>query len=58
MFEDDNYYGSINQDKEREQKLMQDRRDRTHKRGLYYFILFWLIFMISPKYILSNEYKE
>lgn len=54
MFEDDNYYGSINQDKEREQKLMQDRRDRTHKRGLYYFILFWLTILSIPLTFLGS----
>ena len=53
MFEDDNYYGSINQDKEREQKLMQDRRDRTHKRGVYFSIIFWMTILSIPLTVIA-----
>ena len=46
----DNYpnYDSIHSDREREEKLMQDKKDRCHKRGKLYFVLFWLSAFGTP----------
>lgn len=48
MFENYPNYDSINADREREEKLMQDKRERCHKRGKLYFVLFWLSVLGTP----------
>ncbi|MBO6089218.1 MAG: hypothetical protein J6P37_02750 [Lachnospiraceae bacterium] len=48
MFENYPNYDSINADREREEKLMQDKRERCHKRGKLYFVLFWLTVLGTP----------
>jgi len=48
MFENYSNYDSITADREREEKLMQDKRERCHKRGKLYFILFWLTVIGTP----------
>ena len=46
----DNYpnYDSINSDREREEKLMEDKRERCHKIGKLYSVLFWLTVLGTP----------
>ena len=48
MFENYSNYDSITADREREEKLMQDKRERCHKEGKLYFILFWLTVLGTP----------
>jgi len=48
MFENYSNYDSITADREREEKLMQDKRERCHKRGKLYFVLFWLSVLGTP----------
>ena len=48
MFENYPNYDSINSDREREEKLMQDKKDRCHKNGKLYLIFSFLSVLGTP----------
>lgn len=54
MFDNYTNYDSLSSDREREEKLMQDKRERCHKEGKLYFILFWLTVVGTPVILLLS----
>ena len=54
MFDNYSNYDSITNDREREEKLMQDKRERCHKEGKLYFVLFWLTVLGTPVILLLS----
>jgi len=52
MFDNYSGYDSVYSDREREEKLMQDKKERCHKNGTLYFVYFWLSIIGAPIIIL------
>lgn len=52
MFDNYSGYDSLNADREREAKLMQDKKDRCHKEGKLYSVIFWLTVLGTPVIVL------